>query len=371
MTPDTETVAPNLKPGRRASWFELFLDLAFVTAVAQLTGALAGHYDAAGFAKFAFLLLLLWWTWLGHTFHSTRFDEDRPDQHLLGMVQIGAVVVVAYGAGDAFGAKAMAFALGMGALKLLLMLAYLRERARPGARGLVKAYGSIYAVQALLWAVSAALAGPAQWALWCAVLLLDMASPALVARHTHGYPPHPEHLPERFGLFTIIVMGEGVASALHALLHAEALSPSSLLLAALGLALSYLYWVGYYERAGAQNERHVRDAAEGARLRRWAYGHVPLLVGIGGGAAGLVASAGHHAGADAPWIAGSCIAMAMIGITVIGRARTNGRASAATVGHVALALLAVVAGAAGAMATVYAAGVVIGAAQVTLARRGR
>jgi low temperature requirement protein LtrA len=238
MTARTVATAPHLKPGRKASWFELFFDLAFVTAVAQLTGALASHYDAAGFARFAFQLLALWWTWLGHTFHSTRFDEDRPDQHRLGMVQIAAVVVIGYGAGDAFGARGAAFALGVAALKGLLMWAYLREwSARPAARGLIRVYGSIYAVQALAWAASAALDGEARWALWGAALLLDMVSPALVAPHTHGYPPHPEHLPERFGLFTIIVMGEGVASALHALLHGEHLELRSVGLAVLGLAL--------------------------------------------------------------------------------------------------------------------------------------
>jgi len=370
MTPRTDTLAPHLKPGRKASWFELFFDLAFVTAVAQLTAALAAHYDALGFAQFGFLLLLLWWTWLGQTFHSTRFDEDRPDQHGLGMVQIAAVVVIGYGAGDAFGAKGMAFALGMGALKALLMAAYLREwPKRPAARGLVKTYGSIYALQAMLWTISAALEAEARWALWGAVLLLDMVSPALVARHTHGYPPHPEHLPERFGLFTIIVMGEGVAATLHALLHAEALSAASLGLAALGLALAYLYWVGYYERVGAQHERHVHDAAAGARLRRWAYGHVPLLIGVGGGAAGLVAAAGHHAGAAAPWIAGGCIGLAIAGITAIGRARPHGQVSGSLLSRVVLALLPLAAAAWGSMAGVYGVGVAVALAQVRLGRR--
>ncbi len=363
-------VAPHLKHGRKASWFELFFDLAFVTVVVQLTAALSAHYDAAGFIGFAFLLLLLWWTWLGHTFHATRFDEDRPDQHLIGMLQIGALVLIGYGAGDAFGARGQVFALGMAALKGLLMGAYLRERHRPGAAGLVRIYATGYALQAMLWAVSAALPLPWRPALWVAVLLLDVINPALVARYTHGYPPHPEHLPERFGLFTIIVMGEGVASTLHALLHAEALSTSNLALAALGLALAYLYWVGYFVRVGAQQERVVGSAEQGARLRRWAYGHIPLLVGVGGGAAGLVAAAGHHAGASAPWVAGGCITLAMLGLTAIGRARPIAQASGPLAGHLLLALLPTLAALAASMMVVYAVGVAVAIVQVGLARRG-
>lgn len=363
-------VAPHLKPGRKATWFELFFDLAFVTAVAQITASLAGNYDAAGMLRGAFLLLLLWWTWLGHTFHATRFDEDRADQQRLGMLQIGAVVLIAYGAGDAFGERAAAFAAGMAALKALLMAAYLRERSRPAAAGLVRTYGAVYALQALLWIVSSALQGAAQWALWAAVLAVDLVSPMLVARHTHGYPPHPEHLPERFGLFTIIVMGEGVAATLHALLHAGALSVHSVSIAVLGLALAYLYWVGYFARAGAQHELEVRDAAGGRRLRHWAYGHIPLLVGLAGGAAGLVAASGHHAGADAAWVAGGSITLAMLGLTAIGSARAALRGDTRSRWpNALLALVPLASGAAGSIVAVYAVGVAVGVAQVLVAPR--
>lgn len=115
--------------GRKATWFELFFDLVFVVAVAALAGALSHHYDWMGLLEFGFLFLVLWWLWLGHTFHASRFDKDRPDQWAIGFAQILAVVFIAYGAGDAFGARAWAFAGGVAAFKALLMLGYLRESA--------------------------------------------------------------------------------------------------------------------------------------------------------------------------------------------------------------------------------------------------
>lgn len=363
---------PHLKEGRRASWFELFFDLAFVTAVAQLTAALSHHYDAAGFAQFVLALLLLWWTWLGHTFHSTRFDEDRPDQHAFGMLQIGAVIVIAYGAGAAFGERGSAFAAGMAALKALLMVAYLRERRRPGAEALARTYAWIYGLQAALWLLSIALDGPARWAAWAVVLVLDIASPFLVARHTHGYPPHPEHLPERFGLFTIIVMGEGVASALHALLHAGTIDARAGALALLGLVLAYLYWVGYFERVRAQRELHVVDAAAARRLRGWAYGHVPLLIGICVGAAGLVAVSGHDAPPFAPWLVGGGITLAMWGLTLIGAAQVEaGAPRSRSRRHASLALFPLLAGVTGSSMAALAVGVAVAGVQVALARSRR
>jgi len=199
--------------GRRATWFELFFDLVFVAGVAQLSSSLAASYDLGGTLRFAFAFLVLWWAWLGHTFHASRFDEDRADQRALGMAQIQAVVLIGYGAGDAFGTRGGAFAAGMASFKLLLALAYLRERRRPYARGLVRVYVFLYALQAALWAASLPAAGSPRLAMWVAAFLIDVLTPFFVARHTHAVPPHPEHLPERFGLFTIILLGESVAAA--------------------------------------------------------------------------------------------------------------------------------------------------------------
>lgn len=367
-TAPAERIPPNRLPGRRASWFELFFDLAFVTSVAQLTGALAADYGPLQAGQFAFGLLLLWWAWLGHTFHGTRFDEDRADQHALGMVQILAVVLIGYGASDAFGARGGAFALGMAAFKALLALAYLRERRRPGARGLVVRYGAIYLVQSALWLASLALPPPARWACWVAVLAIDMVSPFIVARFTHEFAPHPEHLPERFGLFTIVLLGEGVASSLHALSHGGELGATSLLIAALGALTAFLFWVGYFERARGHVERHAHSAEAGRSLRRWAYGHVPLYAGYGAVASGFVVAAGHAAHAAAPaWIFAGGLALAMIGLTMIGQARSG---APSAVRHYLLALAPLPFAFSGSLLVVAIAGCATAALQVLAARPG-
>lgn len=100
---------PALAHGRKATWFELFFDLVFVVAVAQLSGAYAHHFDWAGAAGSAFLLLAMWWCWLGHTFHATRFDQERRDQRVLGLAQILVVAGMGFGVTDAFGERSGAF----------------------------------------------------------------------------------------------------------------------------------------------------------------------------------------------------------------------------------------------------------------------
>ena len=284
--------------GRKATWFELFFDLVFVVAVAQLSGAYAHHFDWAGAAASALLLLAMWWCWLGHTFHATRFDEQRPDQRLLGLLQIVAVTIIAYGVSDAFGARGPAFALGLAAFKLLLAVAYLRERRWHGAHGLIRAYAGLYLLQAGLWAASALLPPTPRVAMWGLALALDLFSPWWVARYTSTIRPHPEHLPERFGLFTIILLGEGVASVVHALDHGTELHGHAVAAALVGMALAFGTWLGYFEVTRAHDEREVEGAAGGRNLRLWAYGHVPIYVGVFSLAAGTVAMAG-----EATWAA--------------------------------------------------------------------
>ena len=175
---------------------------------------------------------------------------------------------------DAFGTRGPAFALGLAAFKLLLVAAYLRERRWRGAQGLIRAYAGLYLLQATLWAASAMLPPTPRVALWGLALALDLASPWWVARYTTTVRPHPEHLPERFGLFTIILLGEGVASGVHALDHGSELHGQAVAAALVGVALTFGTWLGYFEVTRAHDEREVgglggwpKPAAVGLRPR--------------------------------------------------------------------------------------------------------
>jgi low temperature requirement protein LtrA len=353
--------------GRKATWFELFFDLVFVVAVAALAGALSHHYDWKGFAEFTFLFLVLWWLWLGHTFHASRFDKDRPDQWAVGFAQVLAVVFIAYGASDAFGTRAWAFAGGVAAFKAFLMLEYLREIRRPGLSRLCTIYGAIYAVQAALWAGSIWAEPSLRLALWFLALALDIVTPFLVARETHRAPPHPEHLPERFGLFTIILLGETAAAAVHALDHVSELHGDTLAVALLGAGLGFLYWVGYFHRARGNAERHIRDEAAGRNLRLWAYGHIPLYLGIAGLGAGTVYLAIHtHLDGAAPWVFALGAALSMAGVTLVSLA-TSGRSLAMGWPYFLIAAIAVATPAAVATAPVLLGAIAaLAAGQITL-----
>jgi low temperature requirement A protein (LtrA) len=77
---------------RRVSWLELFFDLIFVAAVAQVGEPLGKDYTLHGLTRYALMFLLIWWAWLGHTMYYTRFDADDAVQRFLTLLQIFAAL---------------------------------------------------------------------------------------------------------------------------------------------------------------------------------------------------------------------------------------------------------------------------------------
>jgi len=89
-----------------------------------------------------------------------------------------------------------------------------------------------------------------------------------------------------------------------------------------GGLLSFGLWLLYFDRLKGQGQRTVADVDGGRRLRLWAYGHVPLYMGIASLAAGTVAlsAPGTLSPASAAlYVAG--LALAAAGLGLLARAK--------------------------------------------------
>src|SRR5213078_1946814 len=81
---------------RRATWLELFFDLVFVAAIAELSYVLLAEVTVGGFARYLGYFVPIWWAWMGFTFYANRFDTDDLPYRLLtlaGMLGIAALAV--------------------------------------------------------------------------------------------------------------------------------------------------------------------------------------------------------------------------------------------------------------------------------------
>src|SRR5262245_51326220 len=313
----------NGEHGRKVTWLELFFDLVFVAAVSQVASPLHHDYSVHGLVRLVPLFALIWWAWTGHSVFSTRFDTDDGIQRGLTLLQMFAVAAMAANAKDALDSRSSAgFAAAYAAVRLILVAQYLRAREVPGARPLTTRYVAGHGGAALLWLASAFVPAPGRFVIWAIAFGIDLGTPWAAVPHSVKLPPNASHLPERFGLFTLILLGESVVAVMHGMESQEDWTPAAATCAFLGMGISFLIWWWYFDGASGAAEQPVRTRQEAFRFHVWSYAHVPLYLGIvvaGVGVQRIVTAASRDAlpAAEAV-ILTSGVAGVMLALTVIG-----------------------------------------------------
>ena len=308
---------------RRASWLELFFDLIFVAAVAQVGVPLREDYTLHGLMRYALMFLLIWWAWLGQTMYSTRFDADDIVQRFLTLLQIFAAAAMAANAKSAFDSRDSAgFGAAYAVLRAVLVVQYLRARRVKETRQLTTLYTVGFGLATFLWGVAALIPAPMRFWLWIAALLIDLGTPWLAVRHTHKYPPDAEHVPERFGLFTIILLGESVAAVMHGMESQDMWTPSAAISAFTGLGLAFGYWWWYFDVARGAAKRDVTTNRKTLLFQVWSYAHLPLylcVAVVGVGVEHVISlPPGVHLHQEDAWILTGAAAALMTTLTIIG-----------------------------------------------------
>jgi low temperature requirement protein LtrA len=266
---------------RRVTWLELFFDLVFAAAVAQVASPLREDYSFEGLARFAVLFVLIWWAWIGHAVFCTRFDTDDAVQRGFALLQMFLVAVMAANARDALDSRSSAgFAAAYAVLRFVLVLQYARARHVPSARELAVWHAAGHGLAAALWLSSAMIPAPERFWLWTAAFAIDLGTPWLATRHAAHVPPDAHHLPERFGLFTLILLGESVISVMHGIEHQEYWSVVAASCAISGMIIAFGIWWWYFDAGKATDPRPVRSRRDAVRLHVWSYAHLPLYVGL-------------------------------------------------------------------------------------------
>ena len=288
---------------RSASRLELFFDLAFVLVVAQLEGGLRGHVTVHGLLVYAGLFTVVWWSWAGAALYANRFDHDDIVYRLYKLAGMAAVIGMAASATGATGHLRLEFAGCQLALRIILLLQYLRAyRHVRDARPVVVRYLAGTGAGALLWAVSFVVPAPLAFVLWGVAVAGEALVPLLVTRARAAVGLHLDHLLERFALFVILVLGESVAGVAHGIAAAR-WSGSALVVAALTFVLTAALWWSYFDLAGARAKWLLREAG-GERSRHqhdvYVFGQLPLTLALAAIGAGVQLAVMQSMAGEAP-----------------------------------------------------------------------
>ncbi|MFQ6012834.1 MAG: low temperature requirement protein A [Thermoplasmata archaeon] len=293
---------------RHASWLELFYDLVYVVAVAFLAARLSLDISLVGFAVFVGLFIPVWWSWAGQTNFASRFGRDTPFQRGMVLLQMLGAAAMAIQIPGATGAGSAGFAAAYVLTRSTLLVLYLRARVEyPEARGLNTVFLTGYGLGAALWLVSIAVPPPLRFALWAAGLAVEFGTFVLARDVSRRFPVHTSHLPERFGLFTIIVLGETVLAVFLGL-ASVGWSPLAVVAALIGFGIAVAIWwnyFGYVDRAPLQCTLGSGHA--------YTLFHLPMVLGItaiGVGIEHIVVEAGHAEFSLSPlWLLGGALAL--------------------------------------------------------------
>lgn len=277
---------------RPSTPLELLFDLCFVVAVAVLAaeldhGIVDGHpWESA--ATYALLFVPIWWAWMSYTWFATAFSHDDALTRLLTLLQMGGVLAVAATIPTAWEGDLLPFGLAYAAMRLPLILQWLRS-ARSDAvhRAFALTYAAGSVLAQVLWVIGAALPRPGTVALFVAALAVELVTPVLAVQRSPDQVFHPGHIAERYGLFTIIVLGEtilAVSVGLRDALDGEGELGFAPVIVTAALVIGFGLWWIYFDVLGRDALTRNRKAAF-----LWGYGHYALFAALGALGAGVQA----------------------------------------------------------------------------------
>jgi low temperature requirement protein LtrA len=276
--PRLRTDEPGTEP-RRVTWLELFYDLVFVIVIGQLSHTLSANLSPTGLLAFAFLFVPAWWVWAAGTYYVEYWETDDLSIRVILFALILPVVGIAAFIPHALDTRGSAYAYSYAIARVVLAVLFLRVGVHSRvSRAVAWSHAGGFAVVGALVAGSALAPRGLRIGLWAAALAIEMLMPILVTRSVHRLLPHRREtskLPERFGLFTLIVLGETVVGVFHGLATTRHVSAAVVVVGLLGLATAFGIWWIYFDGVA---QRRIREGIGWEHL--WGYSHLVLLMCI-------------------------------------------------------------------------------------------
>ncbi len=282
---------------RQATYLELLFDLCFVVAVAYagagLHHAIAENHAGTGIVSYLTAFFAIWWAWMNFSWHASAYDNDDGVFRLATLVQIAGALIMAAGIPRAFELYQFDVAfIGYLFMRAGLGFLWLRAaKAHPACCRTCRRYAAGITVAMLGWSVMYFMGEWPLWG-WSLMALFELAVPVWAERASPT-PWHAQHIAERYGLFTIIVLGESVLAASVAVregIEGHGFSARLLALIAGGLVILFSLWWIYFAKPAHRFLKSNRIAFV------WGYGHYFIFASAAAVGAGLAVNVDHVLG---------------------------------------------------------------------------
>jgi low temperature requirement protein LtrA len=272
---------------RVATPLELLFDLTFVVAFGiaanEFAHMLAENHVGAGLLGFSFATFAICWAWINFAWFASAYDTDDWIYRVMTMLQMVGVVVLALGFpqmyasiehGDHIDNRVMVA--GYVVMRIALVGQWLRAAKQdPDRRSACLTYATAVTVAQIGWAATIFLhtSVPVTFAVVVVLIGIELLGPVLVETRMGGTPWHAHHITERYGLLTIIALGEGVVgtvASVSAAVGAQGWTYDAIFVAVAGIGLTFGMWWTYFVVPQA-------DLLHAHRERSFFFGYFHLL----------------------------------------------------------------------------------------------
>ncbi|ROZ85506.1 low temperature requirement protein A [Gordonia sp. OPL2] len=278
------------EPGRTASTLELFFDLVFVVAVSiaavQLHHALTENHIVDGLTSYALVFFAIWWAWMNFTWFATSFGTDDWLYRVLTFVQMAGVLVLAAGIEPAYvDHDYVIVVVGYVIMRVAMVAQWLRaSRSAGDQRRTTQIYAGGIAFVQVLWLLWLLVPSGAPATIGFIVLVGAELAVPVIAERQGNTPWHPHHITERYGLFTLILLGESLLASSNAIIEAlhsdQELAPLISIAILTFIATAALWWIYFWPP-------HHRAIGSLAESLRYGYVHYFVFAAAGAFSAGI------------------------------------------------------------------------------------
>jgi low temperature requirement protein LtrA len=261
---------------RSATPLELFYDLIYVIAIASLAAelhhALSGwHHVGQAIGMYFLIFFCIWWPWNTYTWFASGFDTDDAQFRLASFAQMIGAIIIAVGVKPAYSdSHFLIMMIGYVVMRIPYVLMWLKvayddQRSRPVALR----YAIGVSLVQVAWTLSVLYFN--SWYLFIMLILFELFVP-YYAEHSidknKNTKYHFEHIEERLGLLTIIVLGESVLASVHAFEQViDHFSTDLAMLVAGSILLLFSMWWLYFD------DKVESELGNKKKSFLWGYGH--------------------------------------------------------------------------------------------------
>lgn len=266
---------------RHATWLELFFDLVFVSSIGVVTHPLAhthdNHLAPEQIWLFPFQFIVIWWIWIIHTLFSNRFNDDSRTERIFSLTIMFFMIIMSAFFGNDLFQDYPAFVCFYAVIKLILVFLFFRA-SNQGLHSVsyARESGMIILFGTGISAISVFIETPLREIILVSGILVEMLGIYIVSKRNSEKlkPVHREHLVERVGLLSLILLGESVISLTGTLRNVN-WDILSIVAAVTGFIMIGLIWWIYYDSIYVMER--IKSMTNGFPML---YSHLFLAIGF-------------------------------------------------------------------------------------------